>query len=288
MLRSCLAILLAVIASSGSAFAGQMRSGSFVFSDWSGPPLRVFFVEPGPDAMDEAPVVIVLHGVNRNADDYARNWRALASEYGLRVYVPEFSGRAFPGAAHYNLGGIGTEGPHAFAAIEPLFTAIAARGGEASGYYLFGHSAGAQFVHRALLFEDLPRLNTAFAANAGWYTLPDASVAWPYGLQGVPVDDDAVRRWAGQPLVVLLGERDNDPRHRHLRRTPEADAQGPHRYARGAFFAETARDRAAALGAAFRWTVYAVPGVAHDNAGMASAAAWLIRSEATEPPSQPD
>lgn len=288
MLRTLFTLLLAAIIPCGPALAEQVRTGSFVFSAWSGPPLRVFFVEPGPEAMDEAPVVIVLHGVNRNADDYARNWRALARRYGLRIYVPEFSDQAFPGAAHYNLGGIGTGSPHAYAAIEPLFTAIAGRGGEAGGYYLFGHSAGAQFVHRALLFEDLTRLNTAYAANAGWYTLPDATIAWPYGLGGVPVDDDAVRHWTGQPLVVLLGERDNDPQHRHLRRTPEADAQGPHRYARGTFFVETARDRAAALGTPFGWTVNSVPGVAHDNAGMARAAASLIRAEAHGRAAQPE
>lgn len=279
MLRSFLALLLAAIIPLGPALAGQLRAGSFVFSDWPGPPIRVFFVEPGPEAMDEAPVVIVLHGVDRNADDYARNWHALARQYGMRVYAPEFSADAFPGAAFYNLGGIGTDGPHAFAAIEPLFTAIAGRGGQADGYFLFGHSAGAQVVHRALLFEDLPRLETAYAANAGWYTLPDESIAWPYGLEGVPVDEDAVRNWTGRPLVILLGDRDDDPGHHHLRRTPEADAQGPHRYARGVFFAEMARARADALGASFRWTVQAVPGVAHDNAGMANAAAGLIAAQ---------
>lgn len=282
MVRFLSAILALAMVPLGTALADQGRSGRFVFSDWPGPPLTVFFEEPAQALMDDAPVVIVLHGVDRNARDYARNWRALARTHGLRVYAPEFSARSFPRAAYYNLGGVGTEGPYAYAAIEPLFTAIAARAGKADGYALFGHSAGAQFVHRALLFEDLPRLHAAYAANAGWYTLPDDSFAWPYGLAGAPVDEDDVRDWTGKPLVVLLGDQDTDPDHRHLRRTPEADAQGPHRYARGAFFAETAQAHAETLGVPFNWRFFSVPGVAHNNAGMAQAAAALIATEGRE------
>lgn len=276
MLRIITVILAAALLPWGTAFADGLRTGRFVFSDWSGPPITVHFVEPDSDAMADAPVVIVMHGVNRNADDYAENWRGLVREYGFRVYAPEFSDDDFPGAEMYNLGGIGTDGPYAYSAIEPLFGAIMERGGDAEGYYLFSHSAGAQFVHRAVLFEDLPHLITAFSANAGWYTLPDAATPWPYGLDGVDVADDDVRRWLGRPLVVLLGDQDTDPRDRNLRRTAEALAQGEHRYARGAFFMRTARDRAIELGVPFGWTAYNVPGVAHDNAGMAQAAALLI------------
>jgi hypothetical protein len=280
MLRILLSFFAAVIGTIGPALAEDWRSGSFVFSDWSGPPITVYFVEPVPDAMPGAPVVIVLHGATRNADDYARNWLQLAREYGLRVYAPEFSVESFPGSALYNLGGIGSDGQGAFGAIEPLFTAVSQRGGQADGFFLFGHSAGAQFVHRALLFEDLPHLITAYAANAGWYTMPDPGIPWPYGLQDVPAGGDRLSLWAGRPLVLLLGDQDTDLEDPNLRRTPQANAQGEHRYARGWSFAASARARAEALGASFSWRVVSVPGVAHDNVGMAAAAAALIAAEA--------
>jgi poly(3-hydroxybutyrate) depolymerase len=260
----------------GPALADGQRTGSFVFSDWDGPPLRVFFAEPDAPSMDGAPVVFVLHGVNRNADDYARNWEALARTYGLRIYAPEFTSEAFPGAAMYNLGGLGTEGPYAFAVFEPLFEAVAERGGDAQGYHLFGHSAGAQVVHRAVLMEDLPRLITAYAANAGWYTLPHAEPVWPYGLGGTEIGEAELRGWLEAPMMLLLGDQDIDPEHENLRRTPEAMAQGPHRYARGAYFAAVGRASAREIGARFTWQVASVPGVAHDNAGMAEAAAAII------------
>ncbi|MEN0653782.1 MULTISPECIES: alpha/beta hydrolase [Hyphobacterium] len=280
MTRFLFIILTAALLSFGSAYADDWRSGSFVFTDWPGPPITIHYVEPDSVDTGDAPVVIVMHGVDRNADDYAANWRGLVAEHGFRVYAPEFSDADFPGAAMYNLGGIGTDGPYAYSAIEPLFTAIAERGGTAEGYYLFSHSAGAQFVHRAVLFEALPRLIMAFSANAGWYTLPDPATDWPYGLSGTSVDEAAIGAWLGRPLVVLLGDQDTDRRDPNLRRTAEAMAQGEHRYARGAFFMRTARDRAVELGVPFAWTAYNVPGVAHDNAGMAQAAALLIALDA--------
>lgn len=279
MLRRLAAFLFIAMLPAGLALADDLRTGRFVFSDWSGPAMNVFFVEPLPEAMGDAPVVIVMHGVNRNADDYAANWETLAREYGLRIYAPEFSANSFPGAALYNLGGIGTDGPYAYSAIEPLFDAIMQRGGTAEGYFLFGHSAGAQFVHRALLFEDLPRLNTAYSANAGWYTLPDAGTPWPYGLHGVPADQNDVRQWLGRPMVLLLGDQDTDPEDVNLRRTPDAMTQGPHRYARGEFFFAFAQAQADRLDTPFLWSTVSVPGIAHDNAGMAEAAAALIAAQ---------
>lgn len=282
MLRALAVLLLAMTARSGPVLADDFQSGRFVFSEWSGPPITVHYIEPPADRMADAPVVIVLHGVNRNADDYAANWRELARTYGLRIYAPEFSARAFPGAALYNLGGIGTDGPYAYTSIEPLFSVIAARGGAAEDYYLFSHSAGAQFVHRAILFEDLPRLFTAFSANAGWYTLPDLQEPWPYGLGGIPAIEDRLRRWLSQPLVLLLGDQDTNPGDPNLRQSPEAAAQGPHRYARGAFFMREAQARAQSYDMRLAWTAHIVPGVAHDNAGMAQAAARLIALESAQ------
>lgn len=278
MLRLFLLLCLAMPSFAGVVQAEDWRSGQFVLSDWDGPPINVYYVEPASDDLASAPVVIVMHGVNRNADEYAANWQALVSEYGLRVYAPEFSQESFPGAAYYNLGGVGTEGPFAYGAIEPLFTEIQRRAA-ADEYYLFGHSAGAQFVHRALLFEALPHLDLAFSANAGWYSMPDEGVAWPYGLEGLPLDGDDLSHWVSRPMVILLGDQDIDPDDPNLRRTPEADAQGPHRYARGERFAAAGEAQAEALGADYGWHVISVPGVAHDNAGMAIAAAALIAGQ---------
>ena len=53
-------------------------------------------------------------------------------------------------------------------------------------------------------------------------------------------------------------------------------AQGPHRFARGHRFFERAQEAAAHLGADLQWRLQVVPGVAHDNKGMAPAAVALM------------
>ena len=149
-------------------------------------------------------------------------------------------------------------------------------GGDPARIALAGHSAGAQFVHRYLMYVPEARVGRVIAANAGWYTMPVRDVAFPYGLAGSGVDDAALRRALQRPLTVMLGTADNDPQHESLRRTPEAQAQGPHRLARGEAFVAAGRRAAAERGIASGWTLQRVDGVVHDNAGMAGPAAELL------------
>jgi poly(3-hydroxybutyrate) depolymerase len=228
----------------------------------------------------DTPILIVMHGVNRDADRYRDEWLPHARKYGFILATPEFSKAAFPEES-YNLGGMadakgGAEG--AFGFIEPVFDAVqAATGNRSERYYLYGHSAGAQFVHRFLYFVPQARVAKAVAANAGWWTLPDPAVEFPYGLKGSPVDEKALKAMLQRPLVVLLGTADTDPNHANLRRTPEALAQGPHRFARGHTFFAAGKKQAVALGVPLGWQLATAPGVAHSDQGMSAfAVRWLF------------
>lgn len=263
----------------------------FAFEAWEGVALNVYAVEPA-SATPDAPVVIVMHGTLRNAEEYRDNWIDLAEANGLRVYVPEFDAKRFPGPEGYNYGGLGEAGPGAFDAIEPLFEYIRDNRGNADaeaglaagqGYVLFGHSAGAQFVHRFICFADTPNLRLAIAANAGWYTMPEGEYGWPYSLEGAPTAPCEVADWFAKPLLVMLGDQDNDPEYYNLRKTEEAAAQGPHRLARGLNFLRMARDISETRGIPIVWRFEIVEGVGHDNLGMAQAALSLIVAQfATE------
>src|SRR3546814_4271479 len=69
----------------------------------------------------------------------------------------------------------------------PVFAAVKAREGlTAETYALYGHSGGAQFVHRYILAGGGPHMGRAVSANAGSYAMPDPAVAWPFGLRGLP------------------------------------------------------------------------------------------------------
>jgi poly(3-hydroxybutyrate) depolymerase len=258
-------------------------AGRFVFTAWEGPGLPVWYQLPDKVTRD-TPVVFVMHGVNRDADRYRDEWAALAKRQGFIAVVPQFSRADFPGSRGYNTGYFseqdGTARPRnlwSFAAIEPLFDDVRKRfGTQVTRYSLYGHSAGAQFVHRYVLFMPEARLDKAVAANAGWYTMPDFAVDFPYGLGDTPLDDATLEAALGKPLFVLLGTADTDRNHPNLRKTSQADAQGLHRYARGQAFFAAGKAVAAAGGTPFGWTRKDVPGIGHSNGGMAEAAAALI------------
>ncbi len=273
------------VSSSASADLA-VGTGSFVYVDEANDPDKPVTVwYHRPEGTDNAvPVVFVMHGVRRNGETYRDNWIDLADENKFLVVVPEFTKKAFPGSWRYNMGNVfyaaGGRKPKdewAFTYIESIFEALRRDHGlTAEKYDIFGHSAGSQFVHRMVLFMPNARIRTAIAANAGWYTMVDPDVAMPYGLAETETDTARIRDALGTRLIVLLGEADNDPNHRFLRRATEAMAQGAHRFERGHTFFATARDYAGRIGAPFAWELETVPGVGHSNRKMAPAAAKLL------------
>ena len=244
---------------------------------------------PGP----AAPIVIVLPGAGRNGDDYRDSWIEAADRHDLLVLAPTFDEAQFPGPIAYNLAGMirGTADATAlrevvptpaeqwlFAGIEAVFDqAVARTGSGQSRYDLFGHSAGGQIVHRMVMFAPEARIRTAIAANSGWYTTVSADIAFPYGLGGWPMPPGQIETAFARRLVILLGARDDASERRgHLRHTPETDAQGLHRLARGRHFHDGATTESARRRVPLNWRLEIVPGVGHDHQAMGIGAAALL------------
>jgi len=244
---------------------------------------RVYLTRPAVLAPDR-PVVFVMHGMKRNAAEYRDQWHELAKKHEFLLVVPEFSERSFPGPEAYNLGNVFDEKGKlqpktawSFSAIEPIFDEVRRRYGmTARGYALYGHSAGAQFVHRFLYHVPRARVTRVVAANAGWYTMPVFNVEYPYGLRNSVVSSLDLAAALQLPLTVLLGDQDIDPEHQNLNRQPEAQVQGEHRLARGQAFFDSAVDASERLGVPFGWQLLTVPGADHDNSLMAPAAVPLL------------
>jgi poly(3-hydroxybutyrate) depolymerase len=262
-----------------------------MFDRWSGPALPVWYFRPeGTPA--SAPIVFVMHGVRRNADQYLGEWVETAREHGFVVVVPEFTSKAFPGAQGYNFGGVftdsGEEQPRSqwsYAAIEPIFDSVRSiEGLTATRYWLFGHSAGAQFVHRYAMLGMGVRMHGAISANAGSYMFATEDERWPFGVAGAPGGKFDFERAFSSAMVLLLGDADNDPAHPSLPHQPQADRQGPHRFARGQNFYRQAREAAARAEVKFQWSCVVAPGVAHENGKMAAFAAAIIDSKAALEP----
>ncbi len=233
-------------------------------------PLPVHLFVPD-SAASNAPIVLVMHGASRNADDYRDNWIEVAEACEVIIAAPEFSQERFPRSARYNLGGLADAGeePAAFDVVGRVFEAVQdTYVPDTSDYVMFGHSAGSQFVHRYAMFRPDPRMRRAVGANAGWYTVPDPAIAWPYGFAGAPETPPSFEAVAAFPIELHLGTQDNDPNGRSLRRTPEALAQGAGRFDRGLHMAEVTG-----------WPVTRVEGADHDNALMVPAAARALLAE---------
>ncbi len=227
------------------------------------------------------PILFVLPGVDRDAQSYRDSWVPYARRENALLLVPQFSSEDYPGSRSYNLGNMfdakGTSNPPkdwSFTKIEELFDEVRDEiGSMQTGYLLYGHSAGAQFVHRLVLFMPKTRIERAVSANAGWYTFPDFATPFPYGLAGTLLTGADVAAAFARNYTILLGTSDTDAAHPTLRTTPEADKQGANRYVRGMAFFGAARAKAAELGVHFGWRVSTVPGATHSNAEVAIAAA---------------
>lgn len=238
--------------------------GHVVAPPWAGPGSRL---------------LVVLHGTERNPLDYLAAWTGWAATHDTVVLCPHFDRGGWPGARGYVLGGLldgdlpRPPAAWAFTALTGLAARVARDHRLADPRFdLWGHSAGAQFVHRYLLFAPDAPVRAAIAANAGWYTLPDPAEPFPYGTEhpALGLGPAELRAWVARPMVIMRGTADT-VRDATLRVSPGADRQGRHRHARAATMLAAGR----AVGGC-RWTLRDVPGVGHDFAAMAPAAQGLL------------
>jgi len=250
------------------AMASRTGRDQFVFTH-RGHSILVLSYVPST-ARADAPVVIAMHGFGRGAEPILEDFIPYARERGFVVIVPKFTAEEYPNDFYIAGGVLDKQGKlrpredWTFASIDLLFDATVSRLGlKAEGYALVGHSAGSQFVHRFVWLMDSPRLQRAVISNAGWYSLPDLTQPYPYGLKNTPVAEADLRRAFAIRVAMLQGASDTDPNG--LRHTTEADAQGPNRLERGRFFFAQCEARARALGGAFNWTHQVIPMRTHSD-----------------------
>lgn len=239
-------------------------------------PIKVFYYSPKADA-DNMPIVVMLHGAERDASAYMDGLINTANALGCKIIAPEFDKEDYDGADLYNLGNVYNRNKKkfndpklwSFSLIEPLFDYVVTQTkSESKGYYLYGHSAGAQFVHRYLMFVENPRVIRAAIANAGWYTLPDSDGQFPYGLMGSPVAEQQLAKFFAINMCVLVGTADTDRSSVGFNVTDEAESQGKTRFERGVFYFNYSKKKAEEMNVPFNWKQVLVPDVGHNNGKM--------------------
>ncbi len=240
--------------------------------------LEVFTYKPAHYA--GGPLLLVFHGVGRNADEYRDFAATLGDRFGFLVAAPKFDKERFP-LERYQRGGIVLDGraqpreAWTYAMVPRLLAAIRQREGRPDlPFWIIGHSAGGQFVVRMVAMAGTLGASGVVAANPGSHLFPTRDAPFGYGFGQLPAelsDDAALRRYVEAPLVLYLGTADNDPNHRSLDREPEALRQGASRYARGLACFAAAERLAREQGWQFGWRKVEVSGIEHDAAKMFAA-----------------
>lgn len=241
----------------------------------SGTVLDVFTYRPAQ--CTPSLLLVVFHGIQRDAGPYRDRARPLADKLCAVVVAPKFDQQRFP-RDRYQLGGVVEHGhlvppgSRPVDLVAPLVAwARSAAGQPEMPYVLVGHSAGAQFAGRVAAFTS-SKAAAIVLANPSTWVMPNADTAAPFGFGGIgpPHDaEQALRAYLAQPIVVALGGADAGTKS--LDTSAEAMAQGPYRLARGRNAFKAAHAVAASRGWPLRWSLIEVPGVGHDAARMLAA-----------------
>ena len=247
----------------------------------SNKPFNIHYYIPSTVNQTTAPILFIFPGTDRNADDYLETWITLADQKGVMVFAFEFSVNYYPMSTNYQTGfildengNLNNEDVWTFSVIEPVFDFIKTNlVNNTNSYNMFGHSAGGQFVHRFVQFKPNSRVNYAISANAGWYTVPDTSVDFPYGLKNTGISNEDLQNSYLKNLEIHLGQNDNNPNDPALRKTPEANIQGLHRLSRGRYFVNQSDSISQSLNFPSSWVKKELENVGHEQQKMAVFAA---------------
>jgi hypothetical protein len=238
--------------------------------------VEVFYYVPASYTASSK-VVFALHGGSRDAEGIRNNMIQKSIDYNFILIAPKFSSSNFSLGDGYNLGNVYVDGDNpststlndenewSFSIIEPLFDSVkSSLSLESEKYNLFGFSAGAQFVHRFIQFKPDARFDKVVAGAAGWYTVPDNSITFPYGYDNSILISTNLSNLLSSDLHIQVGALDNNPNSAGLRHNEYADAQGLNRVTRAVHFFETGQNIAESSNYNFNWSLHIIQGAGHN------------------------
>lgn len=229
-----------------------------------------------PEGCKPQGLLFIFHGLHRNAADY-RSWaRPFASLTCLIVFAPRFERDRFRGW-QYQLGGIARhqipQSPDDWTVslVTGLVRWAQAREDEAMPVFLFGHSAGAQFLSRVAAYAPPKGISRFVIANPSTHVWPSLEEAIPYGFGGFPVWFPAkatasLKRYLSLPVTIYIGSGDTGTRF--LSRQAAAVRQGANRFVRGKNVFYAARALARKNGWDFNWKYVVALGALHSTRQM--------------------
>ena len=258
--------------------------GFFLFRDKTIPEnsaMRIFYYKPSGFSAD-SPIFFILHGGGRQAEEIMRVSAVSAETFNFLLVVPEYSFKLFPTNEEYNYGNARKKQKELWTYFvnDIIFQIVKVlTKSRQEKYYLFGHSAGSQFVHRQIMVGASNFVEKAFAANAGEYAMPTfGEVSFPWSMSGLDLSRKDLKRLFSFDLYVLLGEKDVI-QDKYFPRGDFFDKQGSNRFGRGKNFYKIGKNEAGRLGLDFNWKLVTVLHVGHSTLGILSTALRLAFSK---------
>lgn len=245
-----------------------------VHVDIGGTKLELYTYKPA--SYDGQKMIMVFHGVLRNADAYRDHSVGMGDRFKALIVTPKFDAERFP-SIRYQRGGIlkqdGSAAPSeewTYAFIPKIFESVRQMEGKpAMKYWLIGHSAGGQFVGRMCAFQDTGA-ERYVAANPSSWPFPTRALDYGYGFGGLPEvlsNDEMIKKFLARPLTIYLGTADNTP-DSDTDMSDGALVEGAARYQRGKAFFQFAKTVSERKKWPCNWTIVEAEGVNHDHEKM--------------------
>lgn len=239
-------------------------------------PLRMYLPK---DVSSCSKVIFSIHGVRRNANKYRNIFIPHAHDENVLIVAPELSDPFYASPLALTMGNMCTRTKQvellpqldwAFTHLYEVFQLLRMTFPAVQSFSVFGHSAGAQFAHRMLLFSEYQEMESVVAANPGWLTVLDREVALPYGIKDM-FENEQIKNIMSRKLVIMAGDSDVDQDEK-LRMSENALRQGSNRLERAQYAFSAAKRLADNLECDLNWQLVVVPKVAHSSRSIAATA----------------
>ncbi len=231
-------------------------------------------------------ILLVLPGYRQNTERYMSVFRGLLNEADrCLVVVPQLTRDVFPVPEVLALNNMVTTRKCDVMKpqeewVSTLFSALISYLMDAytllDQVFVFGHSAGAQLAHRIQLLDPLTNVSAVFAANSGWYTVPNIDIDFPFGVKGL-LSSDSIRDNLQQNVYIMIGTRDTKEDFYLWKSKRVNTLQGLTRYDRANYMMQCIKHEARIQAIKTNWRYVEVANGRHKVDDMAPAAIGLMR-----------
>lgn len=286
MKRFNLIVLVISIAFFQSLAAFETKNTTFAV--WNNSDVELFYTLP-EEINNQTQVLFIVHGGARDSEKYLDIWKKFTEHKNIILVAPEFKRADYEDYEYLNISddyGVLNKNlnEHLHNSLSIFFSFFKSKYNlEIDTYKLYGHSGGAQFVHRLLLFSDYDNVSSAVIAGAGSYTFLN-NENYPYGLkESNHLSDKKIKRYLSQRVTFLIGNQDIKKFESSKKNNIQGKAmQGNNRFEVGINYFNNLITVSERQKIPLRWKFQIAKGVAHDNVKMSLLASEILLKDVKE------